>query len=411
MKVRTPRGEVLLSYSTNVHPGESLDDIKSLIANDVAKVRDICSPSDPFGLEVRIGNSAIRDFQANGAVEDFRSFLEDNNFFIFSINGFPLRDFHKPVVKQDVYRPDWGEVERQENTLALGHILAGLLPEGVTGSVSTSPGSFKSWGNAKSLRAELARGFASVLFGLHRIEEETDRQIQLAVEPEPFCTWETVREFADFVQDEASQYTVEAMVDGFDISESAALDILHRYLGINLDTCHLAVEFEDPEQAFKDLETAGINIAKLHVSSAARVRNPGFNIAGVKLLYRLDEPKYLHQTFAVNKLGDVTFRSEDLGEFLNLGTDEMSAFSEVRTHYHMPLYQDTTGPLGTTSDITENVLRLALEKYDRLHVVTETYTWPLIVEGQESVDLHEGIARELEWTRNRLGGVAGNCET
>ena len=61
---------------------------------------------------------------------------------MFTINGFPHGTFHGQPVKADVHAPDWRSEERVAYTLRLAEILAALLPDGVDGTISTSPLSY-----------------------------------------------------------------------------------------------------------------------------------------------------------------------------------------------------------------------------------------------------------------------------
>jgi len=73
----------------------------------------------------------------------FKKWLEQNDCYIFTINGFPFGQFHGSRVKEQVYLPDWTSPERLAYTNLLFDLLAQLVPSGVAGSVSTLPGSFK----------------------------------------------------------------------------------------------------------------------------------------------------------------------------------------------------------------------------------------------------------------------------
>jgi len=202
MRIATSHGPFWLSYSTNVHPAETLASLREMLARDVGAVRDRVRPDGIFGVELRLGSAALRELAADGTRADLRRFLDAQRLAVFSLNGFPLRDFHQARVKEEVYRPDWAEAERQQETIQLCEILAVPLPPDTAGTVSTSPGSFKPWGDHRALRAEFARGFAPVIHALARLKREQGCTIRLAVEPEPFCTLETVREFVDFATDE-----------------------------------------------------------------------------------------------------------------------------------------------------------------------------------------------------------------
>ena len=72
---------------------------------------------------------------------------------MFTVNGFPHGTFHGQPVKADVHAPDWRSEERVAYTLRLAEILSALLPDGVDGTISTSPLSYKAVGRTTSRRA------------------------------------------------------------------------------------------------------------------------------------------------------------------------------------------------------------------------------------------------------------------
>ena len=96
-----------------------------------------------------------------------------------------------------MYKPDWRTPERRDYTVALAHILAGLLPDGIDGSISTVPGSFKSWIQSPNDVELMVTHLAECAQALHGIREKTGKEIHLGLEPEPSCfletTYETVR--------------------------------------------------------------------------------------------------------------------------------------------------------------------------------------------------------------------------
>src|SRR5215218_7810815 len=95
------------------------------------------------------------------------------------------------------------------------------------------------------------RALEQVAFGLGGIEETTGKRIRLALEPEPGCTIETVAQASEFLAGLAPEW-----------------------IGLCLDACHLAVQFERPEDALAQLAEAGVPVVKAQVSSALRVPEP-----------------------------------------------------------------------------------------------------------------------------------------
>ena len=69
-------------------------------------------------------------------------------------------------------------------------------------------------------------------------------------------------------------------------------DSWKRILGVNYDTCHLGVEYEEPKQALGRLGDAGIRISKIHLSSALTAVP---NQENLNQLRGFQEDVYLHQ--------------------------------------------------------------------------------------------------------------------
>src|SRR5690606_6280561 len=104
------------------------------------------------------------------------------------------------------------------------------------------------------------------------LERATQRWIQLALEPEPGCLLETSHDVVQFFEQHLFTASVAAHVAAAcGVAPGAALDLVRRHLGVCVDTCHLAVEFEEPDDAVAVFRAAGISIAKLQLSSGLRV--------------------------------------------------------------------------------------------------------------------------------------------
>jgi hypothetical protein len=108
-----------LTYCTNIHPGESLDEVRRIVEGPVARVKALVEPSAgaPFGVGLRLSGEAARELAAPGAAEALRALLEARGMYCFTVNGFPHGTFHGARVKEQVYRPDWREAELIPYTL------------------------------------------------------------------------------------------------------------------------------------------------------------------------------------------------------------------------------------------------------------------------------------------------------
>ena len=77
---------------------------------------------------------------------------------------------------------------------------------------------------------------------------------------------------------------------------------LTKRLGINYDTCHLAVEYEEAAEALGALVQEGIRISKLHFSSAMKVHPTPEVLAGLEAYA---EDIYFHQVIARTEDGSL----------------------------------------------------------------------------------------------------------
>src|SRR5205814_146559 len=105
----------------------------------------------------------------------------------YTFNGFPYGDFHKEVVKHDVYLPTWTDPRRLEYTRNLIAIQHALLPLGMAGSISTLP---LAWGEPRPTAEQLdaaAANLRQLAEELARLEHKQGRFICLCIEPEPGC--------------------------------------------------------------------------------------------------------------------------------------------------------------------------------------------------------------------------------
>src|SRR6185295_5664197 len=96
------------------------------------------SPAAPFGIGLRLSARDAREL-LDGHIDAFKSFLDREGLYVAIINGFPHGSFHRSIVKEQVYAPDWRDPERVRYTLDLIEILGRLLPKEIDGGVSTAP--------------------------------------------------------------------------------------------------------------------------------------------------------------------------------------------------------------------------------------------------------------------------------
>ena len=369
MRLRHADGSLLhLAYCSNVHPADDLDGVAAQLSRYAARVRErLDVPVLGVGLWVAAPAVADVDAASRLSAQLARLGLE-----VVTLNGFPYKAFHAPVVKRDVYWPNWAGPERVEYTIGLARLLARLLPDDVSeGSISTLPLGWREGWDEGAQRAALL-GLEQVAEELSSLHAATGKRVRLALEPEPGCTVETIAQACE-----------------------ALAGLAPEWIGVCLDACHLAVQFEDPVAAVDTLRSAGVPVVKTQVSSALRVPAPA-GAEGRALLARFDEPRFLHQVReCVNSHVEGT---DDLPEALSGG---LPAEREWRVHFHVPV---NTAEHTTQDELSATLAALAggPEPLTR-HFEVETYTWSVMRDApQDDEGLVAGLAGELEWTRDRL---------
>lgn len=382
-----------LGYCTNIHRGETWEETWSGLRDYTMRVRERVCGGQPYGIGLRLSERAARELSRPRAMAEFQNWLAANESYVFTINGFPYGAFHGTRVKERVFQPDWTASVRLDYTNLLFDILVQLLPKGMSGSVSTLPGSHKEFGIGHE---ELARIFENLKSCRDHIEElsaRTGHDLHLGLEPEPLGLFETSGETLKFF--------------GLYHDRHPADRDFFKFIGLNYDTCHLAIEYEEPRAALERITGAGIRLSKLHLSSALRLKPEPANL---ERLRGFDEPVYFHQV--VMRDGDLPlrrFRDLDLAlEFAALNPSEVG--QEWRVHFHVPVHAPPSGGFGTTQDHLLGALDwLAGHPSACQHLEMETYTWEVLPPELRAGDVVDQLVKEYGWTlaQMRARGLAG----
>lgn len=368
------------SYCLNVHPGETLEDIRRVLRHQVPDIKQALCPDAPFGLGLRIAREASRELQAPGQLDRFKQELEQAGCYAYTINGFPYGAFHHTRVKENVYLPDWSSPERVSYTCDLFDQLAALLPDGVDGSISTVPLGYKYTASAENPQTEgYIRHLRSVAEHLARIEAETGIELHLGLEPEPDCLLETIDEAVAF----------------FDrLFEDAGPDEqrVRRHIGICMDTCHAAMQFEDPEANLHRLEQAGIRLSKVQLSAALECAAGEIH---PDRLTAFDDGVYLHQVKSSNG------RSwRDIPEWVS---SPDPAAGRLRIHAHVPLHWPGGTELRSTRHTLTPEFWRTLRRSDCRHLEVETYTFNVLPEEiRKGNSIANDMISECRWALEKI---------
>jgi sugar phosphate isomerase/epimerase len=392
-----------LSYCTNIHPGESWHDVRANLERYLVPVRERVAPGRPFGVGLRLSAESARTLAAPDALAELREFLGVHDLYVFTINGFPYGPFHGRPVKEQVYLPDWLDPERLAYTDQLADILAALLPDGVEGTISTVPGAFAARVRGQSDQARMAHALLAHVAHLVRLRETTGHRVALALEPEPCCFLETIAEAVTFFERHLFSSDAEAKVStSAGLSRVAAAAAIREHLGVCLDACHMAVEFEDAAQVLDLLRAAGIRVPKVQVTAGLRVVLHEGDDATLDALGAFADDVYLHQV--VERRADGTLaRYLDLPQALTAARNGRGQGArEWRVHFHVPVFRERYGAFEGTQAYVAELLRLVREGAVSEHFEVETYTWDVLPEEFRREGIVEGITREVNWAKELL---------
>src|SRR2546422_2137079 len=117
-----------LAYCTNIHRGEDWPETFRSLQRYTLAVHGLVCADRPYAIGLRLSDQASRQLSDRATLTDFQKWLDRNNCYIFTINGFPYGQFHGTRVKEQVYAPDWTAPERVAYTNRLFDLLVHLLP-------------------------------------------------------------------------------------------------------------------------------------------------------------------------------------------------------------------------------------------------------------------------------------------
>lgn len=389
-----------LTYCTNIHPGEKWGTVFQQLKTHVPDLKHRISPEKPFGIGLRLSAQAATTLRNKDNLNKFKKWLSGEECYVFTMNGFPYGSFHRQRVKDLVYTPDWRTKERVNYTINLAHILADLLPEGLDGGISTSPISYKYWLQQPSLEERAFRegsiNLARVAAVLADIQDQQNKLIHIDIEPEPDCllenTQETVKFFTEWLLPVGSAY----LMEHHDLTFADAEQLLKKHIRLCYDTCHFAVEYEEPHKALTHCQKAGIKIGKTQISAALKVALPDSADERHSIqneLQKFEESTYLHQVVEYRSNGSI-YQYRDLDDALPHIFNQDAR--EWRIHYHVPIFVDQFDQLNSTQSDISKSLNFLKENSLCQHFEIETYTWDVLPEKLKK-DPVDSIEREFEW--------------
>ena len=388
-----------LTYSTLVHAGDNWDQMRASVEEFVPKVKRRLGVEGKFGVSLRISGDSQKTLSESAeARSDLKKFLEDEGLYVFTINAFPYGPFKGQRVMERVYEPDWTTNQRVEYTKAIADILVDITDEDTSPSIQTAPLAFAPNVSDESYIARFTTSVFEVISHLYHLEARTGRRVKLSIEPEPACYLETTDETVAFFQERLyAPAGVAELANIAQIALSEAEGAIKRYLGIVFDIGHQSVGFEDIPQSLEKLVNAGIPIFKLQEAAALWVESLSLDI--IPELRRFTDTIYLSQTSLKT--------AEGIVKYLNLG-EALDAYeanpvpTEMRTHFHVPVFLEEIGPFKTTRFAVQQALAMHRKQPLSDHLEIETYTWDVLPAELKTGDIVDYVSRELEFVMKEL---------
>ena len=378
-----------LTYCTNIHPADGWEQVRAALEEHAPALRDRVRPAGPFGIGLRLSGRESREVLERDRLEELAALLDRHGLYVFTMNGFPHGAFHRTRVKEDVHAPDWRSQERVDYTLRLAAILARLLPEGLHGGISTSPLTYRGWVDERddATWRHVTGNVVRVAEALARREAETGTLIHVDLEPEPDGLLQDTDDVVAFFRDRLLPQGGRELAARLHVSREAAEALVLRHVRICLDTCHVALVYDDPAAMLDRLAECGIHVGKVQISSALAVALPDAEAVGA--LEAFAESTYLHQVIERDEDG-IRRRFPDLRPALEAGGD---GAQEWRVHFHVPVFLQGYGRFASTQPTIRAVLDLLRERGFCQHLEIETYTWEVLPQDLR-LPLVDSIARE-----------------
>jgi hypothetical protein len=388
-----------LSYSTLVHAGDTWEEMRDSLERFVPGVKARVSPDADFAVSLRISAASAQTLAESAEKRaELSTYLANNGLYVYTVNAFPYGPFKGREVMENVYEPDWSTDDRVAYTNSVADILAEVAPAHISPSIQTAPLAFAPNVVDDAYIDLFTTNLLRVVAHLVELEASSGRRVKLALEPEPACfletTDETIAYFSSRIYGGRGAREL-ALLTGLPISETEGL--LRRHLGIVFDIGHQSVGFENITDSLTKLVAAGIPIFKLQEAAALWVENLTLEL--VPQLRVFTDTIYLSQTTMRTAAGVTKFLT--LREALD-AFEANPVTTEIRTHFHVPVFLEELGPFRTTRFAVEDALRMHRATPLSDHLEIETYTWDVLPAELKTGDITEYVTRELEFVRSQL---------
>ncbi|MBI4231132.1 MAG: metabolite traffic protein EboE [Planctomycetes bacterium] len=405
-------GEAHLTYCQNVHAVESADAILDALGRWGARAAREVFGAGPAAAGLRLGAEAAAIFSTRDGRARLGEALSRANLYALTVNAFPYGAFQEGRVKEQVFAPPWTDEARLAYTSQVVTLLADLMPDGIAeGTVSTSPGTFRPWGDDREVRERIAENLARAAERAWQSLDRTGRSVRVCLEPEPFGTLQTQADALAFFEGPLRVHAARWLSRRRGYPQGRAEGMIQEHLGVCLDTCHALVAHEDPSAALSAFRRADVAVGKIQISNALHLPGGGADRRGLSALREYGEDRFFHQVVAQGSDGAAIWHV-DLEALLSGWPDvplpdAWKRSRDWRVHFHVPLFADALEGVPTLQEPLATFLAwLGAQKGPHPHLEVETYTWSLLPRGNrpppDEQETFEGICAELRWAMKRM---------
>ena len=74
-----------LTYCSNIHPGESWLEVFSNLEKYVLNLKSRLSPTEPFGIGLRLADVAAKELLQNNNLAQFQAWLTQEDLYVFTL--------------------------------------------------------------------------------------------------------------------------------------------------------------------------------------------------------------------------------------------------------------------------------------------------------------------------------------
>ena len=372
MQLELP-GRPHLTYCTNIHAGESWNEIASALsrARSRGEAAGVAGCADGRG-PAAVGQLPRASSASRARSPSFERSWRRTASTSSPINAFPYGPFHGTRVKEAVYEPDWRAESGWTSPTASPTSWPSCCRTASTGGSARCPAPIASVRDAADVAAIAERDGAArgvpARAGARTGKPSCSRSSRSpAASSRPRTRPSASSRSTCFGAAAIARFCRCAARRAAEAERA-----LRRHLGLCFDVCHAAVGFEDTVDSVDRARAAGIRIAKLQLSAALKLGDAAPTRR--ELLEPFDDGIYLHQTVEARD-GALT-RYPDLPEaFAALRRGE--AGGEWRVHCHVPVFRrlwraavDAGGARRAAGPLPPREVTPHLE--------VETYTWDVL---------------------------------